>query len=86
MGAHSMCGFQSHVSQDIPPFMMVDGNPLGVRGFNIEGLRRRGFGRRGSPRSSRCIACSTATAVVRRRQAQDRRARRPSRRPPTTSR
>jgi UDP-N-acetylglucosamine acyltransferase len=44
MGAHSMCGFQSHVSQDIPPFMMVDGNPLGVRGFNIEGLRRRGFG------------------------------------------
>jgi UDP-N-acetylglucosamine acyltransferase len=24
--------------------MMVDGNPLAVRGFNIEGLRRRGFG------------------------------------------
>ena len=23
--------------------MMVDGNPLAVRGFNIEGLRRRGF-------------------------------------------
>jgi UDP-N-acetylglucosamine acyltransferase len=23
--------------------MMVDGHPLGVRGFNIEGLRRRGF-------------------------------------------
>ena len=44
MGAHSMCGFQSHISQDVPPFMMVDGNPLGVRGFNIEGLRRRGFG------------------------------------------
>ena len=23
--------------------MLVDGNPLAVRGFNIEGLRRRGF-------------------------------------------
>jgi UDP-N-acetylglucosamine acyltransferase len=43
MGAHSMCGFQSHVSQDVPPYMMVDGNPLVVRGFNVEGLRRRGF-------------------------------------------
>ena len=30
-------------SQDVPPFMMVDGNPLAVRGFNVEGLRRRGF-------------------------------------------
>ena len=42
-GAHAMCGFASHVSQDVPPFMMVDGNPLSVRGFNVEGLRRRGF-------------------------------------------
>jgi len=43
MGAHAMTGFQSHVSQDVPPFMMVDGHPLTVRGFNAEGLRRRGF-------------------------------------------
>ena len=43
MGAHAMTGFQSHVSQDVPPYMMVDGNPLSVRGFNAEGLRRRGF-------------------------------------------
>ncbi len=43
MGAHAMTGFQSHVSQDVPPYMMVDGNPLVVRGFNGEGLRRRGF-------------------------------------------
>jgi UDP-N-acetylglucosamine acyltransferase len=34
------------VTQDVPPFMTVDGNPLAVRGFNIEGLRRRGFGAR----------------------------------------
>lgn len=44
IGAHAFVGFASHVSQDIPPFMMVDGNPLAVRGFNVEGLRRRGFG------------------------------------------
>ena len=38
-----MAGFASHISQDVPPFMMVDGNPLAVRGLNLEGLRRRGF-------------------------------------------
>ncbi len=43
IGAHVMVGFASAVSQDVPPFMLVDGNPLAVRGFNIEGLRRRGF-------------------------------------------
>jgi UDP-N-acetylglucosamine acyltransferase len=45
VGAHAMTGFQSHVSQDVPPFMMVSGNPLSVHGFNVEGLRRRGFSR-----------------------------------------
>jgi UDP-N-acetylglucosamine acyltransferase len=43
IGAHAMIGFQSHVSQDVPPFMTVSGNPLSVHGFNAEGLRRRGF-------------------------------------------
>jgi UDP-N-acetylglucosamine acyltransferase len=43
IGAHAMTGFQSHVSQDVPPFMMVTGHPLAVHGFNIEGLRRRGY-------------------------------------------
>ena len=45
IGAHAMTGFQSHVSQDVPPFMTVSGNPLAVHGFNAEGLRRRGFSR-----------------------------------------
>jgi len=44
IGAHVMVGFGSAVTQDVPPFMLVDGNPLAVRGFNVEGLRRRGFG------------------------------------------
>jgi UDP-N-acetylglucosamine acyltransferase len=43
VGAHAMVGFSSAVTQDIPPFMMADGNPLAVRGFNAEGLRRRQF-------------------------------------------
>jgi UDP-N-acetylglucosamine acyltransferase len=45
VGAHAMTGFQSRVAQDVPPFMMVEGSPLAVRGFNAEGLRRRGFSR-----------------------------------------
>jgi UDP-N-acetylglucosamine acyltransferase len=43
IGAHAMTGFQSHVAQDVPPFMMAVGHPLGISGFNVEGLRRRGF-------------------------------------------
>jgi len=43
VGAHSMVGFASHVGKDVPPFMVVDGNPLVVRGVNLVGLRRRDF-------------------------------------------
>ncbi len=45
VGAHVMLGFQSHVSQDVPPFITAAGNPLSVAGYNAEGLRRRGFSR-----------------------------------------
>ena len=45
IGAHAMVGFQSHVSQDVPPYMLVGGHPLAVHGVNVEGLRRRGFTR-----------------------------------------
>ena len=44
IGAHAFIGFSSAVTQDVPPCMMVDGNPLEVRGVNTEGLKRRGFG------------------------------------------
>lgn len=43
VGAHAMLGFQTAVSQDVPPFMLVDGNPMAVRGFNVVGLKRRDF-------------------------------------------
>jgi UDP-N-acetylglucosamine acyltransferase len=43
IGAHAMIGFQSHVAQDVPPFVTVDGHPLAARAVNVTGLRRRGF-------------------------------------------
>ena len=43
VSTQDITNFASHISQDVPPFMMVDGNPLSVRGLNLEGLRRRGF-------------------------------------------
>jgi UDP-N-acetylglucosamine acyltransferase len=45
IGAHAMTAFQSHVAQDVPPFMTVAGNPLAVAAINAEGLRRRGYSR-----------------------------------------
>jgi len=43
IGSQAMVGFQAHVSQDVPPFMTVDGNPLAARAVNLIGLRRRDF-------------------------------------------
>lgn len=43
IGAHAMIGFASALSQDVPPYMLIDGNPAAARGYNVEGLRRRGF-------------------------------------------
>ena len=43
IGKHSIVGGCSKVVQDVPPFMIVDGNPANVRGLNLVGLQRRGF-------------------------------------------
>ena len=43
VGAHAMIGFQSRLSQDLPPFVVVAGNPAEAQGINAEGLRRCGF-------------------------------------------
>ena len=43
IGAHVMTGAASVVVQDIPPYVLVGGNPLAAHGINSEGLRRRGF-------------------------------------------
>ncbi len=42
IGRLAMIGAQSKVTQDIPPFMLVEGNPAQVRGINSIGLQRRG--------------------------------------------
>ncbi|WHZ11450.1 MAG: acyl-[acyl-carrier-protein]--UDP-N-acetylglucosamine O-acyltransferase [Burkholderiaceae bacterium] len=44
VGAHAMTGFQTRLSQDVPPFVTAAGNPAEAQGINAEGLRRRGFG------------------------------------------
>jgi UDP-N-acetylglucosamine acyltransferase len=33
------------LTQDVPPFVLVSGNPAGAHGVNIEGMKRRGFTR-----------------------------------------
>ncbi|MFC0309158.1 acyl-ACP--UDP-N-acetylglucosamine O-acyltransferase [Gallibacterium trehalosifermentans] len=43
VGAHVMLGGGSMVSQDVPPYVMAQGNHARPFGINIEGLRRRGF-------------------------------------------
>jgi UDP-N-acetylglucosamine acyltransferase len=43
IGAHAMIGFQAHVSQDVPPFMVAEGNPMALRAANLTGLKRRDF-------------------------------------------
>lgn len=43
IGVHSITGGCSKIVQDIPPYMIVDGNPASTRGLNQVGLQRRGF-------------------------------------------
>jgi UDP-N-acetylglucosamine acyltransferase len=43
VGPHAMTGFQTRLSQDLPPFVTAAGNPAEAQGINQEGLRRRGY-------------------------------------------
>jgi UDP-N-acetylglucosamine acyltransferase len=43
VGAHVMAGIASVVTQDVPPFVTIAGNPTTPFGINSEGLKRRGF-------------------------------------------
>ncbi|WP_456415346.1 acyl-ACP--UDP-N-acetylglucosamine O-acyltransferase [Thiolapillus sp.] len=43
IGAHSFAAMGSAIGKDVPPFVMVGGNPAVPRGINAEGLKRRGF-------------------------------------------
>lgn len=43
LGAHSFLGGFAAVTRDVPPYVMVAGQPTAPHGINSEGLKRRGF-------------------------------------------
>jgi UDP-N-acetylglucosamine acyltransferase len=44
IGAHAFLGGGTILSRDVPPYVMVTGNPAAPHAINAEGLKRRGFG------------------------------------------
>ena len=38
-----MVGGMSRIERDVPPYMLVEGNPSRVRALNLVGLKRAGF-------------------------------------------
>ena len=45
IGAHAFVGMYTSLTQDVPPFVLVAGNPAAAKGVNVEGMKRRGFTR-----------------------------------------
>ena len=43
IGRHALTGGCSKIVQDVPPYMIADGNPAKVRSYNKVGLERHGF-------------------------------------------
>ena len=43
IGAHAFLGGGAIVTRDVPPYVMVAGNPAAPHAVNAEGLKRRGF-------------------------------------------
>jgi UDP-N-acetylglucosamine acyltransferase len=43
VGRHAIIGGGYRAVQDVPPFITAAGEPLGFKGLNLIGLRRRGF-------------------------------------------
>lgn len=43
IGPHVMAGGGAMIPQDVPPFVMCEGNRASARGLNTEGMKRRGF-------------------------------------------
>ncbi|OBS11033.1 acyl-ACP--UDP-N-acetylglucosamine O-acyltransferase [Acidihalobacter prosperus] len=51
IGAHAFTGMGSAVAKDVPPYLIVSGNPARPHGINKEGLKRRGF----TPEQINCL-------------------------------
>jgi len=43
VGAHSFIGNNAGITRDVPPYLLVFGQPAVPKGINSEGLKRRGF-------------------------------------------
>ena len=43
IGSHSFLGIYSGLAKDLPPYVVVTGQPAVPRGINLEGLKRRDF-------------------------------------------
>jgi UDP-N-acetylglucosamine acyltransferase len=43
IGRFAITGGCSKIVQDVPPFMIADGNPATIRGVNLVGMERNGF-------------------------------------------
>lgn len=43
IGSHAFCGLGSIITRDIPPYVVVNGNPAEPHGINVEGLKRKEF-------------------------------------------
>ncbi len=55
LGRLAMIGSSSKVVQDIPPFMLFDGNPGYVRGLNLIGMQRRGISDEAQAEIKKCF-------------------------------
>jgi UDP-N-acetylglucosamine acyltransferase len=45
IGVGSMVGAYTRLPQDVPPYMLCEGNPAAIRTLNLIGMRRSGFSR-----------------------------------------
>ena len=43
IGRNCFIGFMSRINRDVPPFVIVEGNPSRERSINTEGLKRKNF-------------------------------------------
>ncbi len=43
IGEHAFSAMGTAIGKDVPPYVMVSGNPVSVHGLNAEGLKRRGY-------------------------------------------
>jgi UDP-N-acetylglucosamine acyltransferase len=43
IGRMAMVGGMSRINRDVPPYMLVEGNPARVRSLNLVGLKRKGL-------------------------------------------